>query len=353
MTVVGGSGSFALRLSVPGGTVPCAGVTVVGVQTTHRRQGILSRMIDAQLRDVRDRGEPIAALWASQETIYGRFGFGMASMIYRMRLPHHAAAIGGVRASGVTARLVDETEALRVFPRIYARSVGRVPGLLDRPDEWWRLRSLDDGRSARRGAGPLQRLLVERERRAVGYALYRISQETVGGTWTKTLRVVEAFGIDDAALLEVWRYLLAVDWMETIEAWMLPLDHPLVLSLARVNLAELTLFDGVWVRPLDVGAALSARSYAGDGRVRIEVTDDPHFPDNVGVWQVEPGSVRQVRTRPDLRLPVASLGSAYLGGFSFADLVRAGLAEETVRGGAARGDALFRSERAPVCAEIF
>jgi predicted acetyltransferase len=351
--IVGGTGAFPFRLSVPGGSASCAGVTVVGVQTTHRRQGILSRMMDAQLRDVRERGEPIAALWASEETIYGRYGYGLAATMYRMRLPRQVAAIHGARPRGISARLVEHEEAVRLFPRIYERELRRTPGLVHRSRDWWLARNLNDEPHQRRGAGPLQRLLVERDGVPVAYALYRISQQTTAGEWTKTLRVVEAFAVDDPALHEVWRYLLAVDWMDTIEAWHLPIDHPLVLSLTRVNKAELTLFDAIWVRPVDVRAALEARSYAGTGRVAVEVTTDPHFPDNVGLWQVEAGSVKPGRGRADVRLPIASLGSAYLGGFSFTALVRAGLAEEARPKGLERADAFFRSGRAPICAEVF
>jgi predicted acetyltransferase len=350
--VIGGAGAFTLRLAVPGGVAACAGVTVVGVETTHRRQGVLSRMMDAQLRDVRERGETFAALWASEETIYGRFGYGLASTMYRMRLPRRVAGIHGARAAGVSGRIVAHDEAVRVFPRIYAAVVKRRPGLIDRSRDWWVARNLSDESRAGRGAGPLQRLLVERDGRPVGYALYRIAQDSTGGEWRKTLRVAEAWGVDDPAQLEVWRYLLAVDWMDTIEAWMLPVDHPLVLGLTRVNEAELTLFDNLWVRLVDVPGAIASRSFAPVGRATIEVVSDPHFPDNVGLWHVEAGAVRRGRGRPDVRLPVAALGSAYLGGFSFTDLARAGLAVGTAAG-LARADALFRTALAPCCTEMF
>ena len=86
--IVGGAGAFPFELSVPGGSLPCAGVTAVGVHPTHRRRGVLRSMMDAQLRDVHERGEPIAALWASEETIYGRFGYGIASWAGELKVPH-------------------------------------------------------------------------------------------------------------------------------------------------------------------------------------------------------------------------------------------------------------------------
>ena len=103
--IVGGAGAFPFELTIPGGTVPCGGVTVVGVLPTHRRRGVLTAMMRAQLEDIRDRGEPIAALWASEEVIYRRFGYGLASLsgewpADRLRRPAGAAG----RACGGAAR---------------------------------------------------------------------------------------------------------------------------------------------------------------------------------------------------------------------------------------------------------
>jgi predicted acetyltransferase len=141
--------------------------------------------------------------------------------------------------------------------------------------------------------------------------------------------------------------------MEEIEAHLLPVDHPLFLLVQRPNSLNWKVFDGVWVRLVDVGAALAARGLAGDGRVTFDVASDPLLPENVGTWTVEGGDARRSRLRADVRLDVQALGSAYLGGFTFAELARAGRAEEVARGGIARADALFRVERKPWCPEVF
>jgi len=120
----------------------------------------------------------------------------------------------------------------------------------------------------------------------------------------------------------------------------------------RVNELNLTVWDGLWVRLVDVRAALAARSYE-PGRVTVEVVGDPHIRDNVGSWTIDDGSVARARRRPDVRLPVDALGAVYLGGFSFAHLVAAGLAEEGTRGGAARADAVFRTATQPWPADMF
>src|SRR6187455_2220448 len=237
--VVAGAGVFPFGLTVPGGELPCAGVTIVGVLPTHRRRGLLRRMMDAQLRDIRARDEPIAALWASEETIYGRFGYG----------------------------LVSHEEALKTFPRVYDRVARTRPAMIVRTREWWASRRLDDAPERRRGGGPLVRALLEREGRSVGYALYRLVQEgSSPESWTKTVRVLEAFGLDDAATRDVWRFLFEIDWTDRVAAYHLPLDHPLPLLVDRINKLRLTLWDALWIRLVDVPAALAGRTYASRWR---------------------------------------------------------------------------------------
>ena len=175
----------------------------------------------------------------------------------------------------------------------------------------------------------------------------------MGDEWNKKVLVHDAFGVDARATREIWRFLLEIDWIDEIESRQLPLDHPLYLLTARVNELRGRLWDGSWLRLVDVGAAFAARSYASDGRVTIEVTSDPFFPENIDTWTIEAGVARRSRRRPDVRLDVQTLASAYLGGFSFRELAAAARAEEVVRGGLARADALFATPVAPWCPEIF
>lgn len=352
--IVGGAGAFPFELTVPGGPLPCAGVTVVGVLPTHVRRGLLGRMMRAQLNDVRERGESLAALWASAETIYGRYGYGLGSTGMGVKADLHRVGLrDGLPPREGSARLLEHDESLRVLPRVYERVRRRQVGFLSRPGDWWEHRTLRDAPDQRRGAGQLERVLLEFDGRPAGYALYRVTQDGSGVDWTKTVRVVEAFGVDARATRELWRYLLSIDWMDRLEAWHLPLDHPLKLIVARMNLLEARELDALWLRLVDVGAALAQRAYATDSRVTIEVTADPLFPDNVGRWTIDGGVVRRSRLRPDVRLDVRVLASAYLGGFSFAQLARGELVDEATRGGIARADALFRTADAPWCPEIF
>ncbi len=352
--IVAGAGAYSLELTLPGGPTPCAGVTVVGVLPSHRRRGLLRRMMEAQLRDIRERGEPIAALWASEETIYGRFGYALASLSMSLGIRRRAVGVRPELAREGAVRLIDDDEALRVLPRLYDRVRRRNAGFVSRSRDWWELRRLSDRPEVRRGAGPLLRALFEREGRAEGWALYRIAQE--GSTvedWKKTVRVAEVQGIDDRARRELWRFLLEIDWTDRVTVDGLAVDDPVLLVVDRLNELRARVYDGLWARAIDVGAALSARGVARDGRATIEVTSDPEFAENVGTWTVEGDRVRRSSRRADVRVDVQGLSATLLGGFTFGALARAGRAEEGARGGLARADALFRVERAPWCPEIF
>ena len=354
-SIVAGAGALTFDMTVPGPVaIPCAGVTVVGTLPTHRRRGLLTRMMRAQLDDIHSRGEPIAALYASEETIYGRYGYGLASLRQELRLPRTWAALrADAPPSSGAVRLVERDEAARAFPRVYERVRRTTPGFLSRSRDWWELRRLRDDPARRpAGGGPYNYALLELDGRASAYALYRLVQREENGQWTRRLHVIETLGADVTGTREIWRFLFGVDWVDEILAWYLPVDHPLMHMVARLDRLDLGVETGLWVRLVDVGAALSARGYAADGRVTFEVTDT-FGPWNAGTWTLEGGVARRSRRRPDVRLDVTSLGATYLGGFSFAQLARAGLVEEARRGAAARADAMFASDRAPWCPENF
>lgn len=352
--IVGGAGVFPFDLTVPGGPIACAGVTVCAVLPTHRRRGIFDRLMRAQLGDVRERGECIAALWASEETIYGRFGYGLASqdaMIEATR--RHAELRTDLPGKIGATRLVTHDEAVKQFPRVYDRVQRRSTGFCSRSKAWWEVRRLDDRPERRGDAGELNRLLLEIDGRPVGYALYRIKLEWEGGLNASQVIVIEAVGETPAATRELWRYLLAIDWVDSIHCELLSVDHPLFLLVQRPNRLRWRVLDGLWLRLVDVRAALSSRAVVGDGRVTFDVVADPIFPDNVGTWTVGGDGVKRSGRRADLRLDVQALACAYLGGFTFAELVRAGRVEEVTRGGLARADALYRVDAKPWCPEIF
>ena len=351
-TIIGGAGAFPFELTVPGGVVPTAGITVVGTFPTHRRRGVLRTMMRAQLDDVHARGEPLALLWASEDTIYGRFGYGMASQVADVSIPKHHSAFARPLEREGTLRIVDADEALKLFPRVWDRVRRRTPGMLARTRNWWELRVLFEPSGGGGEGGPKRFVVLERDGRPEGYAIYRHKPKWEEGLSNAELQVVEAIALDGRPTAELWRYLLDIDWSAKTTASLLPVDHPLWWLLATPRNMRQRVGDGLWVRLVDVGAALSAREYASEGAVVFDVIDE-FCPWNAGSWRVARGRAKRTTSGAQLRLDVSALGSAYLGAFSFSGLVRGGRAEELRRGAAARADAMFAAERAPWCPEIF
>jgi predicted acetyltransferase len=349
---VGGAGAFSLELTVPGGRLPAAGVTVVGVMPTHRRRGVLTAMTRAQLDDVRSRGELLAALWASEGAIYGRFGYGMASLCGEIDLGTAYARFRVPVAWEGQARLVTPGEALEGVSGVYERVAASTPGMYRRSREWWESRVLDDPEWRRFGGGELVCALLEGGGEAEAYALYRIHFSFADGSSTAALTVVEAMGATPEATAAVWRYLLDVDWMERVKATLLPVDHPLFLLLVDPRRMRFRVDDALWVRLVDVEAALAGRSYRGEENVVLDVAD-AFCPWNEDRYHVGPRGVGRTEEPAELRLAVDALASVYLGGFTFAQLARGGLVEEPVPGAIERADALFRTDVAPWCPEIF
>jgi predicted acetyltransferase len=351
-TVAGGAGAFDFNLTVPGGELRTAGVTVVGVLPTHRRRGILRALMRAQLDDAHERGEPLAALWASEETIYGRFGYGLASFCGEIALAHEHNSFAQPFEPQGTLRLIDADEALEAIPPVFEQIRPEWPGMFSRSRVWWENREIADPEERRDGAGPKRWVAYERDGSLEGYAVYRHKPGFEAGTTNAELRVLEALGTTPEALRDLWAYLLAIDWIATTRSYLLPPDHALFMLLATPRRARYRMGDGLWVRLLDVGAALSGRVYQGDEPIVFEVADE-FCPWNEGRWKLEGGRAERTNDEPDLRLPVQSLGSALLGGVSFASLRRAGRLAEVKDGAIARGDSLFRWDRHPWCPEIF
>jgi predicted acetyltransferase len=195
--------------------------------------------------------------------------------------------------------------------------------------------------------------VVEIDGRPEAYALYRHRPSWEQGSSTAKLTVVEAIGATPRGTAEIWRFLLDIDWQATVEAYLMPVDHPLFFLLAEPRRMKYRMGDGLWVRLVDVGAALSARSYADDSELVIDVVDG-FAPWNAGRWKLANGACERTDDEADLRCDVSTLGSVYLGGFSFRELFRAFRVEELRDGAIDRADAIFRrTSVAPWCPEIF
>jgi predicted acetyltransferase len=349
-TIVGGAGAFPFELSVPGGALSCAGVSVVGVYPTHRRRGVLRSLMDAQLRDVHERGEPIAALWASEETIYGRFGYGLASWAGEVKLARVWNSYARPFERQGTTRFVTAEEAASLLPPVWDALMRKRSGVFQRSQKWWELRRLrlpDEEK-----ANPKRFVVLELDGSVQAYAIYRLLAAFEEGASTGRLEVVEAIGASPLATAELWRFLLDIDFYATLEASLLPVDHPLFVLLANPRRLRFRMGDGLWVRLVDVGAALSGRAYAGDGSVVFEV-HDAVCPWNAGRWKLDGGTAARTDDSAELVVDVDALGSAYLGAVSFAQHRDALRVEERTAGAVERADAIFGWRPLPWCPEIF
>ena len=344
--IVAGTSIYSRHVTVPGAIVPCAAVTAVGVMPTHRRRGLLTAMMRRQLEDIRAAGEPVAALWASEGAIYGRFGYGIAVRTAHLTARRPAARLSAPPALGDPMRAGPAADHVEHMRGVHERVRGERPGMLDRPGPWWQAR-LNDPESGRKGAQPLQALAVPD-----GYALYAVrpDRDEDGPAGEVTIR--ELVAATPAARALLWDFLLDQDLTRTITWSLAPADEPLWLMLTDPDAVRLVVQASLWVRIVDVSAALSARGYTADPDVVLDLSD-AFCPWNAGRYRLAGGRCEPTDAEPDLALDASALGAAYLGGTLLAELAQAGRVTELRPGALARASAAFRGDVAPWCPEIF
>ncbi|MFI7315928.1 GNAT family N-acetyltransferase [Streptomyces venezuelae] len=348
---VGTAGAFSFRMAVPGGAlVETAGVTMVGVAATHRRRGILTSMMRRQLDDVRAWGEPLAVLTASEPVIYGRFGYGAATR-------HMKADIDTTRVSlsvpagtdDVHLRYVRPADVHEACEALYARRVTERPGMTARQPGWERLGLLDP-QSERNGASPLQCVVAERAGELVGYVRFAVKPEWGWQGPKGSVQVRDIEGADPAAYAALWRFLFDIDLTSSVVARNRPVDDALLEMVSDIRRCDVTVRDSLYVRLVEVGAALEARTYQAPLDVVFEV-EDAFCPWNEGRWRLtgdaKGASCERTADAADLSLSVRELGAAYLGGTSLTSLAAAGRVRELRRGALAEASVAFGSDVAP------
>ncbi|MGW7368084.1 GNAT family N-acetyltransferase [Streptomyces sp. NPDC054841] len=348
---VGTAGAFSFRVSVPGGAlVPAAGVTMVSVAATHRRRGVLTSMMRRQLDDVRQWGEPLAVLTASEPAIYGRFGYGIGT--HQLNLEIDTSRVGIVAPPGtddVRLRFVPVAEAAEACEAVYLRTIGARPGMLARTPGWERLPLLDPP-SEREGASPMQCVLAERDGEVVGYVRFHNKPEwdAFGPGGSIMLRDIDA--LDPAAYAALWRFLFGIDLTSTVRARNRPVDDPLLQLVTDIRRCGVRVRDSLHVRLVDVGAALAARTYRTPVDVVFDV-EDAFCPWNEGRWRLtgdaKGASCERTGDAADLGLSVRELGAAYLGGVTLSALAGAGRVRELRGGALAEASLAFGSDLAP------
>jgi len=347
---VGTTASFPFRLAVPGGELAAGGVTWVGVLPSHRRRGILRHLMRSQLDDLRERGEPLAILWASEAAIYGRFGYGIAAPSTEMNADRSRFAFREDPGPVGTVRIVDFDEAKQLLPRVYDKVWRRIPGFVERSADWWEQYRLADPEHWRRGGGPKFCALLEIDDEPVAYAIYRIKPGWEDGYSQAQVRLLETLAATPIAARELWRFVFGIDLIVRIRGKYDPAS-PLFLLMTDPRSLQLRVSEGLWLRFVDLEAALAGRTYHGDDAVVIEVRDS-FCPWNEGRWRVGQ-EVGRTDDAAELELDSADLASAYLGAFDFHRLAEAERVRELEPGALERATTLFRTPRPPFCSEDF
>lgn len=348
--------SWPTEITVPGGARLAAGA-VAGVTAlpTHRRRGALTALADAEHRAMRERGETMSLLYASEYPIYGRFGYAPATRTATWTLQGARGLFHGPPSTGVELATPDEAgrDLVReVFEAWRARRHGEIRR---RPFTWDLLLGLRDEPWGERWKGFLA---VRRDGsgRPDGFVRYRAEPRWVDRRPQGTVEVQELHALTSEAYAALWRYLAEIDLVSTVRSegrspsealpWLLRDGRAAVLSEQG---------DALWVRLLDVPGALEGRAYEQPGCVVLEVVDGPAGGRQRLVLDASPeGTTCRPTTRePDLTLPVAALGGAYLGGTRLSDLVLLTGADEHRRGALARADGLLRTAEEPWCSTHF
>jgi predicted acetyltransferase len=354
--LVGGGSIYTFRLSVPGGALPAGGLTAVGVLPTHRRRGALRSMMRRVLDDGIARREPLSVLWAAEGPIYGRYGYGIAAMRGTITAPRHQIEFAPPLTDRGRVRLLTPEEALRLLPPVWERAAAITPGVFSRTHEWWSSQVLDDAEWRRGGAGVRFIPALEVDGRIEGYAFYRMRTEWDHLGPHNTLEVRELVAPDPAAELALWRFLFEMDLVSTVKAFTVPLDTPLLLRTTDPRRLAMTVGDALWLRILDVPAALSGRTWAADGALTLDVADEL-LPAMAGRWRLTVtgghATVERTAAHPDAILGIAELSSLFLGGIRAADLARAGRIEAPDPATIGLLDAMHATARRPWCPAVF
>ncbi|CAN5354280.1 GNAT family N-acetyltransferase [soil metagenome] len=357
--MVGVMSAFSFDMSVPGGSLPVGGTTWVGVSPTHRRRGVLSTMMRRHLDDVAARGEPLAALWASEAAIYGRYGYGVAieQLHCTVALDQGLTWEATTPPAATQVSLVPLEEAYAVLNPIYEACRRRRAGMHVRSEAWWGQQALSTRPNVLSGMSEKLVAVAEVDGRDAAYAIYGQKPGSVHGRPDGRMKVMEMAGVDTTAEAAMWRYLLDHDLVRTVEAWGRPADEPLPLLLTDSRRVSSQVRDTLYVRVVDLPAALRGRGYADSVGVTIEVSDDV-LEANDGVWRLEVApegaSVDSAEgSAPDLRMDVRALGSLYMGGIGLRRLIAAGRVEVRNPTVVSAVEAAFATDEAPWVPEVW
>ncbi|MER5933779.1 GNAT family N-acetyltransferase [Streptomyces sp. NPDC002054] len=351
--------TFAQELTVPGGAVlPANAVSAVSVLPTHRRRGLLTRMMTADLAAAKERGDVLATLIAAEYPIYGRYGFGPATSTAEWEIDVARTGLDRSRPvpdDGGRIDLVDAAAARRTGPELHERLRAATPGVVDRDERWWSLATGLEALDSRPYKEKYFAVYRSADGEAQGYAAYRADDH-----WTdakvplNTVHVTDLLAVTPQAERALWHFLCSIDWVLKVRTGYRPPDDLLPQFLPDPRAARtVTAVDMLWVRLLDVVRALGARTYEVPGRLVLEVEDPQGLAAGRYLLDAGAGTCGTTDADPDLVLGIGALGALYLGDGSAARLAALGLVRELRPGAVALADAVFRTARRPWCPDVF
>ena len=347
--MVGTTATNRRTMTVPGGALPTGAISAVMVLPTHRRQGIMTRMIDCHLRDIHERGEVLAALRSSDPRIYGRFGFGISSMQEDWSIERHDTTFSQPPILAGRMRLIKPGQSESVFSSVYEQVWPGRPGMMARNAAAWKY-CLADVEEDREDATRFFHAVYEVDGQREGYVLYR------GHAAREELRVEELLGVTDEATSALWSYCLSMELIARFRIRNRPVDDPLPWMLANPRGLKRRPEDGIWLRLVDVPLALAGRRYLTEGRLVLEVRDES-CKWNAGRFELTGGpdgaECYPTGATPDLVVSAADLGAAYMGAVTLGTLHRAGRISVRDPAVLMQADAMFSWNVQPWCPDEF
>lgn len=329
--------------------VPMAAVTGVGVRPNRTRRGVLTELMSAQLTELAERGVPVASLYATEGPIYGRFGYGVATLAKSYAVNRHLARLRPDAPAGGEITLLGLEESIEQVPGLYDGLAHTKPGVMTRPSFSWPAFVS----AARRSEPPVHTAVHHGQRGVEGFAFYSAGYVGSGSEASGEVEVHLMHTTTPAAFAGLWRFLLGLDLIDRVQAHLRPMDEPLELILEDPRHAEISkVEDATWLRLVDVPAALAAREYIGGGSVVLEVTDEL-LPRNSGRYRVSADGVERTTAAAELRLGVAELAMLYLGSHRASSLEGAGRLEVAAPEALAKADLLFSTRVSAWCGTFF
>ncbi|WP_326597612.1 GNAT family N-acetyltransferase [Streptomyces sp. NBC_01803] len=352
--------SFDQRLTVVGGaTVAANAVSAVTVTATHRRRGLLSGLMATDLAEAKERGDAVATLVAAEYPIYGRFGFGPATMVTTWHVDGARTGLDprwALPESEGTLAFVDGAEVREAGPGVHERFRLGQAGAIDRNPLFWERATGEARFDITPWQEPFHVLYRDADGVPQGLVTFSVDDRWDAGRPANTASVRDLFATSPAVEATLWRFLLSLDWVMTVDTGRTGPDSPLTLLLPDARAAVVHQHaDFLWLRPLDIPRMLAARRYAAEGELVFDVRDPLGLAGGRFLLDASPqgASCAPTGREPDLTLDTGALSRMYLGDSSAARLATSGWIGEETTGAVARADLLFRTGHRPWCPDIF